>query len=152
MYTKTQLIALDAIVRLSRGDPREVEIMLATHVEKLGDLALIDCKGRLVKSDSVFELRDVVMAQKDAHIIALDLYDVEAMGGGGLGMLAFLQQWATEHDIQLKLFTPSQPVMEELQRTRETLGLEIANLNEMMSILSRSRRASAPQNRRSYVI
>ena len=103
--------------------------MLATHVEKLGDLALIDCKGR---------------------IIALDLYDVEAMGGGGLGMLAFLQQWATDHNIQLKLFTPSQPVMEELQRTRETLGLEIANLNEMMSILSRSRRATAPPHRQSY--
>jgi anti-anti-sigma regulatory factor len=114
-------------------------------------LALIDCKGRLVKSDSVFELRDVVMAQKDARIIALDLYDVEAMGGGGLGMLAFLQQWATDHDIQLKLFTPSQPVMEELQRTRETLGLEIANLNEMMSILSRSRRATATPHRQSYV-
>jgi anti-anti-sigma regulatory factor len=110
--------------------------MLSIHVEKLGELAVIDCKGRIVPSESVFKLRDVVMAQKTARIIAVDLYDVDAIGGGALGMLAFLQRWASDRHIQLKLFSPSKSVMNALERTRSTLNFDIATLHEMMTILS----------------
>jgi len=110
--------------------------MLTIRVENLGDLAIVDCKGRIVHSDSVFNLRDAVMAQSSAHIIALDLYEVEAIGGGGLGMLAFLQRWANDHDIQLKLFSPSKSVMQALSRTQARFDFDIATLHEMMTILS----------------
>ena len=110
--------------------------MFAVHVEKLGELAIVECKGRVVKSDAVFRLRDAVTGQRASRIIALDLYEVEAIGGGGLGMLAFLQRWASDHRIELKLFNPSRAVMDELEHVRESLGFEIATLQEMMKILS----------------
>jgi anti-anti-sigma regulatory factor len=113
--------------------------MLAIHVENLGDLAVVECKGRIVRSESVFKLRDVVQAQADAaRIIAVDLSEVEAMGGGGLGMLTFLDRWARQHDIQFKLFSPSRSVMEGLVGNRSVLNFEIVTFHEMMSILAQS--------------
>jgi len=46
--------------------------MLSIRVENLNDLAIIECKGRIVRSDSVFKLRDAVREQAEARIIALD--------------------------------------------------------------------------------
>jgi anti-anti-sigma regulatory factor len=84
----------------------------------------------------VFKLRDVVRAQTAARVIALDLSAVQAIGGGGLGMLAFLDRWARDHDIQLKLFSPSSSVVDGLVHSRLMPKLEIATLHEMMDILA----------------
>src|SRR6202158_5501302 len=73
--------------------------MLSIRVENLNDLAIIECRGRIVRSESVFKLRDVVQEQTDARIIALDLSAVQAISGGGLGMLAFLNRWAHVHEM-----------------------------------------------------
>ena len=81
---------------------------------------------------------DVVQAQAAARIIALDLSAVQAIGGGGLGMLAFLDRWARDHDIQLKLFSPSRSVVDGLVHSRLMPNLEIATLHEMMDILAES--------------
>ena len=112
--------------------------MLTLRVERLGDLALIECEGRIVHSDSVFKLRDAVRAQSSARIVVLDLSAVEAIGGGGLGMLAFLQRWANDHTIQLKLFSPSEPVMRALQngQANPDFHFDIASFQEMIAILS----------------
>ena len=112
--------------------------MLTIHVENLSDLAVVECKGRIIRDESVFKLRDVVLAQAAARIIALDLSEVEAISGGGLGMLAFLEQWAGDHDIRFKLFSPSRAVLDGLVRTRSILNFEIATFHEMMSILAHS--------------
>ena len=53
-------------------------------------------------------------------------------------MLAFLERWAREHDIQFKLYSPSKPVVEGLVRNRSILNFEIASFHEMMGLLSRS--------------
>ena len=110
--------------------------MLAIHSETLNDLAVVECKGRIVNSDAVLKLRDAVMAQADSRIIALDLCEVQAIGGGGLGMLAFLRRWAVQHDIRFKLFSPARAVLAELVRNRSILDFEIANFHEMMGILA----------------
>lgn len=110
--------------------------MLAIHAETLNDLAVVECKGRIINSDAVFKLRDAVMAQARARIIALDLSEVQAIGGGGLGMLAFLRRWASEHDVRFKLFSPSRAVLAELVRNRSILDFEIASFHEMMAILA----------------
>jgi anti-anti-sigma regulatory factor len=112
--------------------------MLAIHVEHLGDLTVVECKGRIIRSDSVFKLRDVVRAQIDARILALDLSAVEAIGGGGLGMLALLERWAQDRTIQFKLFNPSDPVVEGLINNRSILDFDIATFHEMVGILARS--------------
>jgi anti-anti-sigma regulatory factor len=111
--------------------------MLAIFVENLTDLAVVECRGRIIRSEEVFKLRDVVLAQADSHIIALDLSEVQAIGGGGLGMLVFLERWAREHDIQFKLFSPSKSVVDGLVLNRSILNFEIATFHEMMGILAR---------------
>ena len=112
--------------------------MLAIRVENLCDLAIIECKGRIVRSESVFKLRDAVQAQAGASVIALDLSAVQAIGGGGLGMLAFLDRWARDHDIQFKLFSPSRSVVDGLVYSRLMPNLEIATFHEMMDILAQA--------------
>ena len=112
--------------------------MLTIHVENLSDLAVVECKGRIVTSDAVFKLRDVVRAQGTARIIVLDLSEIKAMGGAGLGMLKVLDRWARDHNIQFKLFSPSRAVLEGLVHNRSILDFQIASFHEMMGILSHS--------------
>ena len=80
--------------------------MLDLYIEKIGDLAVVECEGRIVRSEAAFKLREAVTSLRKARIIVLDLSEVRAIEGGGLGMLLFLQRWAYDHDIQFKLFNP----------------------------------------------
>jgi len=112
--------------------------MIRINAENLNDLAVVECKGRIVHSDAVFKMRDVVQAQVRARIIALDLSEVKAIGGAGLGMLVFLARWARQHNIQLKLFSPSPSVLEGLAQNRSIPNFEIATFHEMMEILAQA--------------
>lgn len=112
--------------------------MLKINVETFNDLALIECKGRIVRDDAVFRLRYVVQAQEDARTIALDLSEIKAIGGGGLGMLAFLERWARENDIHLKLYCPSPAVLQGLTQNRSLANFEIATFSEMVEIFGQS--------------
>jgi anti-anti-sigma regulatory factor len=110
--------------------------MLAIRVEKFTELTVVECRGRITHSDAVFKLRDTVQSQDDARVIALDLSEVEAIGGGGLGMLVFLERWAEENDIHLKLFCPSEQVIDALAPYRSMAHFEIANIQEMIGLLA----------------
>ena len=110
--------------------------MLTLRVENFTDLAVFECKGRIVHSDDVFKLRDGVQSQDAARVIVLDLSEVEAIGGGGLGMLAFLEHWAREQHIRLKLFCLSESVVEGLAQTRSLPRFEIATFQGMMDLLT----------------
>jgi len=91
------------------------QIMLSLHIENVDEVAIIECHGRIVRSEAAFKLREAVVSQKNARVIWLDLSEVSAIEGGGLGMLIFLQRWAEEQDVQLKLFNPSKPVKHRLE-------------------------------------
>lgn len=121
--------------------------MLGVHIENIGDLAVIECEGRIVRSDAAFKLRDAVTSQLDAHIIVVDLSEVNAIEGGGLGMLAFLHRWAFDHDIQFKLFNPSSLVQLRLEQANFTSQLDIATLDEMKALLGRAETSQAQADR-----
>ena len=70
--------------------------MLSVHIDNIGDVAVIACEGRIVRSEDAFALRQAVNLQADARIVVLDLSEVYAVAGGGLGMLVFLQRWAQD--------------------------------------------------------
>jgi len=112
--------------------------MLSVHIDKVGDMAVVECEGRIVQSDAAFGLRNAVMSQTDARIVVVDFSEVDAIGGGGLGMLVFLQRWAYDHDIRLKLFNPSRSVQDELEHASSMSAFEIATLDEMMALLARA--------------
>ena len=110
--------------------------MLTVHIENIGDMAVIECEGRIVRSEAAFKLRDAVTLQSDTRIIVLDLSEVSAIEGGGLGMLLFLQRWAQDHDIRLKLFNPRHSVRDRLERVSSMREFDIATLDEMMALLA----------------
>jgi anti-anti-sigma regulatory factor len=110
--------------------------MLSVHIENIGEMAVIECEGRIVRSEAAFELRRAVNLQSDARIIVLDLSEVTALEGGGLGMLIFLQRWAHDHDIRLKLFNPRRSVRDRLEHSNSMREFDIASLDEMMALLT----------------
>jgi anti-anti-sigma regulatory factor len=110
--------------------------MLSVHSENIGEMAVIECEGRIVRSEAAFELRKAVNLQSDARIIVLDLSEVTAIEAGGLGMLVFLQRWALDHGIRLKLFNPRTSVRQSLVRASSMREFDIATLDEMMALLA----------------
>ena len=117
--------------------------MLSLHSEKIDDVAVVECNGRIVQSDSAFALRDAVMRQRDAHTILLDLSGVSAVEGGGLGMLMFLDRWAFDHDIRFKLFNPTKAVRERLEVANPLPEFEIVTSDEMRALLGGAHMQSA---------
>src|SRR5580700_11642343 len=110
--------------------------MLNVTVDKIGELAVVRCEGRIVQSDSAYKLRKAVTSQTDARIVVLELSEVSAIGGDGLGMLVFLQRWAREHNIRFLLFHPSKSVQNKLKRARSTAEFYITSLEEMKALLA----------------
>jgi anti-anti-sigma regulatory factor len=112
--------------------------MLTLGIERIGDMTVVECKGRIVRSDAAFNLRKAVTSQHNVRIVVLDLTEVRALEGGGLGMLWFLQRWAEDHDIQLKLYNPTDSVRDRLEHNNSMLRFDIATFKEMMSLLARA--------------
>jgi anti-anti-sigma regulatory factor len=110
--------------------------MLDIHIENIGDLAIIECEGRIVRSEAALKLRAAVISECDARIVVIDLSEVSAVEAGGLGMLMYLQRWARDHEIRFKLFNPRQSVRYQLEHTGSMWGFEIATLDEMMALLA----------------
>jgi anti-anti-sigma regulatory factor len=101
-------------------------MMPSVHIDNLGEMAIVECAGRFVRNDAAFKLRDAVTSQTNARVVVLDLTEVHAIGGGGLGTLLLLQRWAQDHDIRFKLFNPSGPVLDKLKH----VDIEIATLEQ----------------------
>jgi anti-anti-sigma factor len=111
--------------------------MFDIHIENVGDVAVVQCEGRIVHSDAAYRLRDVIRSQRDCRVVVVDLSEVKEIEGGGLGMLAYLQRWAAAHNIKLKLFNPSSMVHNRLERTWMP-QLEVATAEEMIALLDRA--------------
>lgn len=112
--------------------------MLSIQIRNIGEMAVIECAGRIVHSEAAFTLRQAVRSQSDVRMIVLDLSEVSAIEGGGLGMLMFLQRWARDCDIRLKLFNPRQSVRERLERVSSMREFDITTHDEMMALLARA--------------
>ena len=112
------------------------EVMLNVTVAKIGELAVVGCEGRIVQRESAYKLREAVTSQTDARIVVLELSEVRAIGGGGLGMLVFLQRWAREHNIRFLLFHPSKVVESRLKHARSIADFYIASSEEMRAVLA----------------
>ncbi|HKS74358.1 MAG TPA: STAS domain-containing protein [Terriglobales bacterium] len=120
--------------------------MLAVDVDRSGDVVVLQCRGRIVRGDATYTLRDAVTSQLNARIIVLDLSQVEALDGSGLGMMVFLHRWTTDNGVQLQLANPSPLVREVLERTRLTNVLHVTSLEEALTILE------APSHNRLWAV
>jgi anti-anti-sigma regulatory factor len=114
--------------------------MLNVTVANIGELAVVSCEGRIVQRESAYKLREAVTSQTDARIVVLELSEVRAIGGGGLGMLVFLQRWAQYHHIRFLLFHPSMSVQNKLRRARSIAEFYISSSEEMRALLAYANR------------
>jgi anti-anti-sigma regulatory factor len=110
--------------------------MLNVTVANIGELAVVGCEGRIVQRESAYKLREAVTSQTEARIVVLELSEVRAIGGGGLGMLVYLQQWAREHNIRFLLFHPSKSVQNRLKGARSIAEFYIPSSEEMRALLA----------------
>ena len=69
------------IVQSVLGKRQIGETMLKLNVETIGDVAIIECEGKIVRGESAIKLRDVVMSQRDAHTVVIELSEVRALEG-----------------------------------------------------------------------
>jgi len=122
--------------RLVRIELRWEEVMLNVTVENIGELAVVECEGRIVRSESAYRLREAVTSQTDSRIVVLELSKVTAVGGGGLGLLVFLQRWTREHNIRFLLFNPSKSVQSRLKRARSIAEFYIPSVEEVRALLA----------------
>jgi ABC-type transporter Mla MlaB component len=110
--------------------------MLTLRIEHIGDMAIIECKGRIVRSDATLKLHEAVTALKNVRIVVLDLTQVRALEGGGLGMLWFLQRWTEDHYIHFRLYNPINSVRDELEHNNAMLRFDIVTFEEMVSLVA----------------
>jgi anti-anti-sigma factor len=119
------------------------DAMLNIHIEVVGDVAVVQCEGRIVQSEAAYHLRDAILSQRNARVVVVELSDVDTIEGGGLGMLAFLQRWAHDHNIKLKLFNPSNSVQDRLDHSWMP-SLDVATTDELIALLDRADQDSLP--------
>jgi len=111
--------------------------MLTLRVQKLENVAIIHCAGRIV-FPYASELRDIVLRQQRTRTLVLDLVDTVAMDAAGLGVLVSLSAWAKKNNRMLKLMNLTPSVEQLLQMTRLKSAFEICSAEEMLDLLCRA--------------
>jgi anti-anti-sigma regulatory factor len=109
--------------------------MLNVTIENIGELVVVECEGKIVEREAALRLRQAVTSQTNARIVVLELSEVHAIAGGGLGMLVFLRRWARVHNIRFLLFNPSRSVRSGLRRMRSISEFYIPSMDEMRALL-----------------
>jgi anti-anti-sigma factor len=122
------------MVRSQAGDFMSLYI----EIEQIGDVAVLQCAGRIVRAEPLRILEDAVTSLPQPRVIVLDLSEVKMLDGGGLGMLAFLQNWSCDNGIQLKLVNPSKLVREMLELTGLTSVLHISSVDDVIEMFCNS--------------
>ena len=110
--------------------------MLEVKIERVGDVAIVACEGRIEGGDTAFQLREAVTSQMGARTVVVELSKLSAIQDDGLGMIAFLQRWARDHGIQFKVFSPAKSVRDRLKRASSMSDRDVPSLNELMSQLA----------------
>ena len=109
------------------------------HVDHIGNLAVVECQGRIFRNDAAFNLRDAVLSQAAYTGIILDLSQVYTIDVGVLDMLLRLQRWAGEHNLELELFNPTSFVRHSFEETGLFNEFKIAeNLEDLLSLVART--------------
>jgi anti-anti-sigma factor len=114
---------------------------LHINTEQIGDIAVLQCEGTIVRAQGLRVLEDAATSLSQPRVIVLDLSEVEMLDGGGLGTLAFLHNWSCDNGIQLKLVNPSKLVREMLELTGLTTVLHISSVDDVIDMFCDSDRA-----------
>jgi anti-anti-sigma regulatory factor len=112
------------------------EKLVDLSIDRMGELAVVECEGTIVETESAYKLRNAITSLEDAHTIALDLSEVNMIGGCGLSVLLLLHEWAYHHSIQLKLFNPRWCVRERLEHASPIPSFDFVSVNEITAVVA----------------
>jgi anti-anti-sigma factor len=132
-----------AVVGVPMSQSRSFHI----KAEQGGDVAVLQCAGRMVRGEALDLLKNAVTSLPGMRDIVLDLSRVEMLDCGGLGMLVLLQCWTRSSGIQLKLANPSNRAREVFERTGLTCVLHISSPEDAVDVLRRSDSTAEHVNR-----
>lgn len=107
--------------------------MLNVTIQHSEDMAVLRCVGRIVAGDEASILRKAVLSEVNSRTVVLDLTRVDAIDGGGMGVLVFLQGWARATEVDLKLMNPTSRVRELFELTNLDSVFEIFSSEEAVS-------------------
>lgn len=108
---------------------------LEYQVERIEDVAVVRCSGRMVRGAALDELRRRVEQLDCLRVLVLDLSEVQRMDAGGLGTLLLVRRAAAMRSARLKLVNPPVFVRRLLEATHLNSVFEISSLKEALSIL-----------------
>jgi anti-anti-sigma factor len=120
--------------------------MLVVNIENFGDTSAFHCIGRIVAGDEVASLKRAVLCHSDSKAVVLDLSQVSALDGSGMGLLAFFAGWSRVLGISLKVVSPTAHVRRLLELTNLDSVLEICDWHCMPEIMTHAAAASANLN------
>ena len=119
--------------------------MLSVVIENSGNLAILRCSGRIVAGEEAWTLFNAAISLQNKRVVVLDLTAVTGADARGLGVLAFLKQWARGAGVKLQVI-PSKPVLELLELTGEHLWVEDDLGAAAELCVGRSRRSQQTNN------
>jgi len=117
--------------------------MLTINVEKLKDLVIVRCAGRIVRGENIRPLKGGVIAANDTRLIVMDLSEVESIDAAGLSALVSLHHWSRSRGVQLRLVNPSRFVLGMLNRTRLSLVFDISSFHDGLAAIGGSSRSES---------
>lgn len=104
------------------------------EIEQAGDVAVLQCAGRIVRGEALHLLKDAVTGLPRTRVIVLDLSGVRTIDCGGLAMLVFLHCWTRDNGIQLKVVNPSNFALQMLELTQLTSVLHVFSVEDASEV------------------
>jgi len=108
---------------------------LKFQVERLQDVAVVNCSGRMVRGTALDEFRRRIEQLECVRVLVLDVSEVEQLDAGGLGALVQVRRWATQKSAKMKLVNPPLFFRRLLEATHLTSLFEVSSLQEAICIL-----------------
>ena len=93
------------------------------------DATVLHVSGHLVVGEAAAKLQENVTRVAENRLI-VDLANVSAIDGAGLGTLVWLRNWAVSSGRKLSFANPSDRVLELLELTRLDMVLDICTTGE----------------------
>jgi len=108
---------------------------LQYQIERIDDVAVVRCSGRMVRGAALDEFRREIEKLDRLRVLVLDLSDIQQVDAGGLGTLLSVRRSTVQNFARLKLVNPPAFFRRMLESTCLNSVFEISSLKDALSIL-----------------
>src|SRR4030095_11372180 len=109
--------------------------MVKVHTRKLGNVAVVSVKGRIVNGETA-SLRKEVDAQSRVNTVLLDLARVSTIDASGLGLMLEMREHTESKGMRFKLMNVTKLVGRVLEVTKLDSVFEVTPTVEPMPALA----------------